>query len=122
MTKKKKPLKPIAPIVPETKKPPKLKTKVVHPSDIKSFLANKKKERETKLKTLKGNVNVFVDNSDKKPSVKSDSATLPQAIPDISLLQSAQGSTRDISALDMAAPDGRQDTSAVKGIPDMCGD
>ena len=115
-----KPLKPLAPNVPETntKKPPKLKTKVVHASDIKLFLANKKRERESKLKTLRGNVEVFVDNSDRKPSTKSDSATLPQPILRNSLVQT----TRDNSTLDTAAPDGKQITSAVQGIPDMSGE
>ena len=40
----------------KTRKPTKLKTRVVHVPDIKLFLASKKKERELKLKPVRDNV------------------------------------------------------------------
>ena len=96
----------------------------MHTNDFKLFLANKKKERDQKLKdqTLRGKE--IVDIQEKPPSIVRDSATLACPIPPNSLLPSAHGtrSTR-FTALSTARPDGDQNTSAaVTGIQDMSGD
>ena len=102
----------------ETRKPPKLKTKVIPPSEFKLFLARKKKERELKLENLRGKENI----PDIPPSTIGDSAAL-HPFPPNPLSDSAQG-TRcdDMSALSTNISRGYQKLSAdLCGIPDLSG-
>ena len=111
--------------VPETKvntrKPPKLKPKVVQVPDIKLFLAKKRKERDLKLNLVRGTD--LLNYCDKPSSITSDSATLPPTLPPNSLKQRTRG-TPDMknAALYTENREGDQKISAnVKGIPDLSG-
>ena len=114
--------------VPETKvntrKPPKLKPKVVQVPDIKflaKFLAKKRKERDLKLNLVRGTD--LLNYCDKPSGITSDSATLPPTLPPNSLKQPARR-TPDMknAALYTENREGDKKISAnVKGIPDLSG-
>ena len=104
-----------------TRKPTKLKPKVVQVPDIKLFLAKKRKERDLKLNLVRGTD--LLNCCDKPPSVMSDSATLPPTLPPNSLNQRARGTpdTRN-AALYTENCEGDQKISAnLNGIPDLSG-
>ena len=105
----------------ETRKPPKLKTKVIPPSEFKLFLARKKKERELKLENLRGKKKI----SDNPPSTTiGDSAAL-HPFSTNPLSNSAQGTRYDdmsASALSTNISKVYQKLSAdFCGIPDLSG-
>ena len=101
-----------------TRKPPKLKTKAITSSELKLFLAQKKKERELKQENLRGKV---INIPTKPPSINSEIAT-NHPIPPNPLQYSAQGTRRDTTALSTAESMGYQNQSAnLRGIHDMSG-
>ena len=108
---------------PNTRKPPKPKTKVMNARDFKLFLENKKKERDLKLKfhNLRGK---DFDSQENTPSVVSDSATLSHPFPPNPLPQSAlEAKCTRKTALSAVRPTRDQKISAKNtGVPDMSGD
>ena len=98
------------------KKPPKLKTKVVHANDLKLFLAAKRKERESKLICLRDSEKNFPINT---PSDRCSATLHPIQPPP--LLHSASGPTEKYTALHRTADSGNQESSANPGTGNLSG-
>ena len=91
----------------------------MHTTDIKLFLANKKKERESKFENIRGKI-IIPAACNKPPRETSDSTTLSQHFKSEPLLNNVTfPGDKNI----LAAPEGDKVNSAnLKGEEILCGD